>query len=152
MADATTAFGVGITGTGISILTLIGWVVARGIRSKCILGGNMMSIDIHRVTQEETAIIDNERNHTAIEIRPSPTPTQNPTQNPTPTPTPSIVYPSKSTETAAVIIEHVQVPPLHPVKTPKVRISKPLRNITPKSTNIYYEPTPVTADAREIDL
>jgi hypothetical protein len=155
MTDATTAFGVGITGTGISILTLVGWIVARGIRSKCILGGNVMSVDIHRATQEETAAMENERNHSAIEIRPqnpvaaAPTPvaapavSQNPVpQNPIPTASSTTAaYPTKSTENAGVIIEPAHIP-VHPIRVPKTRISKPTRNTTPKSTPncVYYEP------------
>ena len=56
MADnVQTAFGIGVSGAGISIITIIGWFLAKGIRSKCMIGGNVLTIDVHKATPTEMA-------------------------------------------------------------------------------------------------
>ena len=115
MADATTAFGIGLTGTGISILTIIGWFVARGIRSRCMLGDNVLSVDMHKVTQSERDAIEEERSGRKTPA-PAPAPAQTAIDivNTPGQPQPQVQFDS---------VAHVAPPPIHPVHTPKPRQS-----------------------------
>ncbi len=47
------SLGLGASGVGGVILMIIGWFVARGIHSRCVAGGNVIEVDVHRATPAE---------------------------------------------------------------------------------------------------
>ena len=53
--DLNTAFGLGVSGLGANVAIVIGWVIAKGIHSRCIAGGNIIELNVHRATPEELA-------------------------------------------------------------------------------------------------
>jgi hypothetical protein len=61
MADATTAFGFGVTGVGGLVVLVVSYLIARGIRSRCLLGGNVISVDVHRASQSEIDAVADDR-------------------------------------------------------------------------------------------
>ena len=56
--DATISFGLGVTSIATTVLFVLGLVVARGMKSRCVLGGNVVSVDIHKQTEAEKATED----------------------------------------------------------------------------------------------
>ena len=104
--DSTTAFGVGVTSLGSTVIMIIAWIIARGIKSRCVVGGNVLAIDVHRQTQAERDI---ENPVPSVSTAPTPQPT---------------------------IIEINTQPPLHPVRVPKIprdSLQQPVRKShTPK--------------------
>jgi hypothetical protein len=68
--DTTVSFGLGVTSIATTVLFVLGLIVARGMKSRCVLGGNVVSVDIHKQTEAEKATDDN------VQVTiPAPTPT-----------------------------------------------------------------------------
>ena len=99
--DLNTAFGLGVSGLGASVAIVIGWFIAKGIRSRCIAGGNVISVDVHRATPAELAPDAPSATHESVVVHVHP-----------PTPT--------------VVDEHAQPSQQIPRNTKVVRDSTPL--------------------------
>lgn len=95
--------GLGASGLCGVILLAIGWFVARGVRSKCIVGGNVVSLDVHKATPNEL------NNITAVREAE----------------TPGVVAPPLEPEQITVIEHH---PQLHPIRVPVTKTPKVSRN------------------------
>jgi len=103
----TVSLGLGASGVGCFVVAFIGFLIARGLRSRCLVAGNVISIDIHKATQGELAAVQEQREvdtphptvvHTDEEAAVIPTfvpvvPTHVPTHIPTHVPT--HVHPSR---------------------------------------------------------
>ena len=53
----TLSLGLGASGVGCFVVAFIGFLIARGLRSRCLVAGNVISIDIHKATQASDASI-----------------------------------------------------------------------------------------------
>jgi hypothetical protein len=105
----TLSLGLGASGVGCFVVAFIGFLIARGLRSRCLVAGNVISIDIHKATQGELAAVEEQRDvdtphptvHTDEEAAVIPTfvpvvPTHAPTHAPThPTATHPPMHPSR---------------------------------------------------------
>ena len=100
--DTTTAFSLGLSGLGTSVIVIIGWIIAKGIRSRCVAGGNVYSIDIHKATPAD--------------------------DNSAPQTTRDSVVVHVHTPAVTTVDEHVQ-PALHPIVIPPTHSKIPKRSI-----------------------
>jgi hypothetical protein len=57
----TLSLGLGASGVGCFVVAFIGFLIARGFRSRCLVAGNVISIDIHKATQGEIAAVEEQR-------------------------------------------------------------------------------------------
>jgi hypothetical protein len=57
----TLSLGLGASGVGCFVVAFIGFLIARGLRSRCLVAGNVISIDIHKATQGELAAVEEQR-------------------------------------------------------------------------------------------
>ena len=57
----TLSLGLGASGVGCFVVAFIGFLIARGLRSRCLIAGNVISIDIHKATQGELAAVEEQR-------------------------------------------------------------------------------------------
>ena len=94
--DTTTAFSLGLSGLGTSVIVIIGWIIAKGIRSRCVAGGNVYSIDIHKATPADDNAPQSTRDSVIVHVH-----------------TPAVT----------TVDEHVQ-PALHPIVIPSSKIPK----------------------------
>ena len=82
--------GLGASGVGGVVMLIVGWIIAKGIHSRCIAGGNVIELDVHRATAAELA---KPPEHTASVDTSD----------------------SVAVEIATPVATH---PPLHPIRTP----------------------------------
>ena len=85
--------GLGASGVGGVVMLIVGWIIAKGIHSRCIAGGNVIELDVHRATPAELSK-PQESSHTASVDTSD----------------------SVAVEIATPVATH---PPLHPIRTPK---------------------------------
>lgn len=104
--DTTISFGLGVTSIATTVLFVLGLIVARGIKSRCILGGNVVSVDIHKQTEAEKA-----------------SDTQDQVQVTIPAPNPTVIEIHTQPD-------HLPIP-LAPLRTPKTRDSLDTHRKTP---------------------
>ena len=99
--DTTTAFGLGLSGLGTSVIVVIAWIIAKGIRSRCVAGGYVYSIDIHKATPADDISAPSTRDSVVVHVH-----------------TPAVT----------TVDEHVQ-PALHPIVIPSTHSKIPKRSI-----------------------
>ena len=98
----TLSLGLGASGVGCFVVAFIGFLIARGLRSRCLVAGNVISIDIHKATQGELAAVEEQREvdtphptvHTDEEAAVIPAPVSHPTAT-HPTATHPPLHPSR---------------------------------------------------------
>ena len=49
--------GLGASGLGGVVILIVGWFIAKGIHSRCVYGGNEITLDIHRVAEGSTPAV-----------------------------------------------------------------------------------------------
>ena len=57
----TLSLGLGASGVGCFVVAFIGFLIARGLRSRCLVAGNVIAIDIHKATASELAAVEEQR-------------------------------------------------------------------------------------------
>ena len=108
--------GLGATSTGAIVLMIIAFLVRRGLHSQCMVGGQVITLDVHRVNPEpEVPTPDNATTVSVEEVLPE--------------------VPRTAVQSAVQVAPH-RPPPLHPVRTPKEpRLSHP----TPRASKANAE-------------
>ena len=91
--------GLGATSTGAIVLMIIAFLVRRGLHSQCMVGGQVITLDVHRVNPEpEVPTPENSTTVSVEEVLPE--------------------VPRTAVQSAVQVAPH-RPPPLHPVRTPK---------------------------------
>ena len=53
----TVSLGLGASGVGCFVVASIGFFIARGLRSRCLVAGNVIAIDIHRASAADRSAL-----------------------------------------------------------------------------------------------
>ena len=98
-----TTLGLGAGGVGGVVLIIVGYLIRRGMKSKCVVGG--VVIDIHTATAAEQQASPP---HEAICVAVAPAPITIPA--PTPTPVMTDSHTQTNSQANAVELDHIHTP------------------------------------------